>query len=215
MEANVMALSIVIAGKDGPPLSISLPSDAKVQHLNDAIFDNPTTRLSKRLHRLRFIAAGKNIGPFHSTLHTAGLTHEAFVHCVVSDVLPYSDERRPLASESDSLLRQCEEEEEEGDDALSHDLVTIDLGGDMDEHEREQHASATSGIDMAGGIVDEGNVNDWMWGFVLGVLLGLIMMILAMDRSIALSAKWKRGIGYGTALNVVFGVFLLATGKLD
>lgn len=212
METNVMTLSIVIAGKDGPPLSISLPPDAKVQHLSDAIFDNPATRLSRRLHRLRFIAAGKNIGPFNSTLHTAGLTQGAFVHCVVSDVVPYNDDRQSLTSESDSLVRRCEEEE--GDDALSHDLVTIDLGGDMDEHEREQHASA-SGIDMAGGIIDEGGVNDWMWGFVLGVLLGLIMMILAMDRSIALSAKWKRGIGYGTALNVVFGVFLLATGKLD
>lgn len=216
METNVMGLSIVIAGKDGPPLSISLPSDAKVQHLNDAIFDNAAARLSRRLHRLRFIAAGKNIGPFNSTLHTVGLTNGAFVHCVVSDVLPCSDERRPVASESDSLLRQCaEEEEEEGNDGLSHDLVTIDLGGDMDELEREQQHANGSGIDMAGEIIDEGSVNDWMWGFVLGVLLGLIMMILAMDRSIALSVKWKRGIGYGTVLNMIFGVFLLATGKLD
>lgn len=63
--------------------------------------------------------------------------------------------------------------------------------------------------------ISDGSFYDWLWGFVLGALLGLIMMILARDRSIAMSGKWKRGIGYGTLVNVMFGLFLLANDRTD
>lgn len=58
---------------------------------------------------------------------------------------------------------------------------------------------------------EDGSIYDWLSGFVLGLLLGLIMMVLAMDRSIALSRKWKKGIGCGAIANVLFGIYLLAT----
>lgn len=77
-------------------------------------------------------------------------------------------------------------------------MVTIDLGGSMSEHS-----------------IGDGSLYDWLWGFVLGALLGLIMVILARDRSIALSGKWKRGIGYGTLVNVLFGLFLLASDRMN
>lgn len=227
-SSNIITLSIVIAGKDTPPLCLSLPGDATVYHLNDAIFDDPSTRLSKRLHRLRFIAAGKNVGPFHYTLNDAGIIDGSFVHCVVSDIVPFS-ETRPLTSESDSLVGRCEFENDD-DAAVHRGLVTIDLG-EVDDHEMTAGSTGTStngphhhhhhhhhhGSTMLDypSHMEDGTLHDWIWGFVLGVLLGLIMMILALDRSIALSAKWKRGIGYGTAVNMAFGVFLLATGKLN
>lgn len=184
----MLSLRVVIAGNDGPPLIISLQPTASIQLLTDAIFDDPSTQLSKRLHRLRFIFAGKNLSPSTLTLDDTGLTDGAFVHCVVADATLH-DETVLIASEQDALI-PCEHD---------NGLVTIDLG-------------PTESDDGDGS--DDGTFDDWCWGFVLGALLGLIMMILAMDKSIALSAKWKRGIGYGTGVNVLFGVFLLATGRL-
>lgn len=55
----------------------------------------------------------------------------------------------------------------------------------------------------------EGPWNDCLWGFLLGALLGLIMLILSMDRSIVLSRRWKRGIGLGALVNIVFSVMML------
>lgn len=175
-------LRIAFAGNDGSAMTVSLPPDASVHDLSDAIFDSQDTYLSRNSHRLRFIVAGKNLSPNTPTLYHAGLEDGMFVHCVVSDIISSSENARV----SGDTYIPCEYDD---------GLVTIDLGETSEE------------------INDDGSFNDWCWGFVLGALLGLIMMILAMDRSIALSGKWKRGIGYGTAVNLLFGIFLLATGR--
>lgn len=181
-------LRIIIAGHDHPPIPISLPPHASVQDLMDAVFESCNTFISPTTHRLRFVVAGKSLSPNAPTLRHAGLTDGTFVHCAVSN-------RTPL-DENDSGYHENRYMPCEHDDGL----VTIDLGpGDLtvvdDAHE-------------------DGSFHDWCWGFVLGALLGLIMMILALDRSIALSSKWKKGIGCGTLVNIFFGIFLLANDRL-
>lgn len=178
------ALRVVIAGTDNPPIDIILPHGASARDLEDAVFESQSY-LSRDSNRLRFIVAGKHLPPNTPTLERAGLTDGTFVHCVVSDIIS-NDESAHLLG--DDTYIPCEYDD---------GMVTIDLVGDGSEHN-----------------IDDGSFHDWCWGFLLGALLGLIMMILAMDRSIALSNKWKRGVSYGAAVNVIFGVFLLATGRL-
>lgn len=177
-------LRVVMAGSDNPPISIILPRDASARDLEDAVFDSQSD-LSRDLNRLRFIVAGKHLSPNTPILERVGLKDGTFVHCVVSDIV-LNDEALHLLGEDTYI--PCEYDD---------GMVTIDLGSDGSEYN-----------------IDDGSFHDWCWGFLLGALLGLIMMILAMDRSIALSNKWKRGVSCGAGVNVIFGIFLLATGRL-
>jgi hypothetical protein len=56
---------------------------------------------------------------------------------------------------------------------------------------------------------DEGTFTDWTSGFTYGFFLGLIMLLLAMDSTIALPRQWVRGVQIGVAFNFMFGTFLV------
>lgn len=188
---DMLSLRVVIAGKDAP-IPVTLPAQASVQSLTDAVFQAEGPSLQPATHRLRFIVAGKNLSPNIPTLQDAGLKDGSFVHCAVSETRPgdYNAINRP--GDQNLLLDRHDE-----------GMVTIDLG------RRGEHANFDV-LEASGHFFDDddGTFQDWCWGFLLGVLLGLIMMVLAMDRSIALSRKWKRGITYGTAVNILFGLAL-------
>ena len=59
----------------------------------------------------------------------------------------------------------------------------------------------------------EGSAYDWFWGFLLGAVLGVIMLILSLDRSLSLSRRWRRGIGAGVAVHLLVGLVLLLNDK--
>lgn len=181
------SLRVVIAGNDYPPVDISLSPEASIEDLKNAVFRSYDSHISPSSHRLRFVVAGKNLSPNTPTLQQAGLTDGTFVHCAVSAIS--TSDHNPLIYQGGSFLH-CDHDD---------GLVTIDLGA----------------VDIVDDISEDGSLHDWCWGFVLGALLGLIMMILAMDRSIALSGKWKKGIGCGTVVNIFFGIFLLANDRLS
>lgn len=176
-------IRVIISGHDNP-LQVTVPPQASVWDLCQALYASNTAQLSQNEHRLRFIVSGKNLLPSLENIENAGVSDGTFVHCVVTT---FGARGRPPAG-SQSVLDPCEEEV---------GMVTIDLG------------------DVSESAISDGSLYDWLWGFILGALLGLIMVILARDRSIALSGKWKRGIGYGTLLNILFGLFLLASDRTD
>lgn len=97
-----------------------------------------------------------------------------------------------------------DEEEEAGGEPLRLDL------DELEANERLALAAQNpGGVQMEMPEAEDGAWTDYLYGFTLGALLGLIMLILSLDRSIALSRRWKRGIAMGALLNVVFGVALL------
>lgn len=104
------------------------------------------------------------------------------------------------------LLEDAEEGGEGEGDALRIDL------DELEANERLAFVGADDARQEASLFPDpeDGPWNDFLWGFLLGALLGLIMLILSMDRSIALSRRWKRGIGLGAVVNIVFGIVMLA-----
>lgn len=176
-------IRVMVSGHDSP-IQVSVPPQASVWDLCQALYASNEAQLSQDEHRLRFINSGKNLLPTLETIESAGVTDGTFVHCVVT-TLAAGD--RPFVG-AQNVSDPCDEEE---------GMVTIDLG------------------DVSESMISDGSFYDWLWGFILGALLGLIMMVLAKDRSIALSGKWKRGIGYGTLVNVLFGLFLLASDRTD
>lgn len=88
----------------------------------------------------------------------------------------------------------------------AEDGVRIDLE-ELEANERMTFVEVEDGAFVD---AEEGAWSDYLWGFLLGSFLGFIMLILAMDRSIALSRRWKRGIGLGAVVNIVFGIVMLA-----
>lgn len=102
------------------------------------------------------------------------------------------------------------EDGDEGGDSEG-DALRIDLA-ELEANERLAFVAAEDTRQETSPFPDpeEGPWNDFLWGFLLGALLGLIMLILSMDRSIALSRRWKRGIGLGAVVNIVFGIVMLA-----
>lgn len=89
-------------------------------------------------------------------------------------------------------------------DDVNPALTVGTLGVDLDELERNEREAE---LEL------EGPWNDCLWGFLLGAMLGLIMLVLSMDRSIVLSRRWKRGISLGALVNIVFGVVMLTNDK--
>jgi hypothetical protein len=99
----------------------------------------------------------------------------------------------------------------------SHDMLpfeSIEQDGpnlinmnEIDEHQAESDAD----FDRLPGDhdFDEGTFSDWASGFTYGFFLGLIMLLLAMDSTIAFPRQWGRGAQLGVACNFLFGTFLV------
>lgn len=220
-DKNTLTLRVSLAAAD-PPLSLSLPPTSTISDLRAAIFE-ASPHLDPDKHRLRIIFAGKLLPP-NTALASAGIKDNAYIHCAISDIAHASDTQQqkdcpvlltqesgetrillPAATQTVATLRAAglSDEQiiavrfpflfEEGDGAEG---LRIDLD-ELEMNEREADEQA------------EGPWNDCLWGFLLGALLGLIMLILSMDRSIVLSRRWKRGIGFGALVNIVFSVLML------
>uniref|UniRef100_A0A7S1ERR4 Ubiquitin-like domain-containing protein n=1 Tax=Timspurckia oligopyrenoides TaxID=708627 RepID=A0A7S1ERR4_9RHOD len=59
----------------------------------------------------------------------------------------------------------------------------------------------------------DGEWSDFVWGFLLGFFLGVIMLIISLDRTINLSRKWRSGILCGVILNMTFSITMLMADK--
>lgn len=60
---------------------------------------------------------------------------------------------------------------------------------------------------------DDSPRSDWIAGFCMGVLMGLIMLVLSQDRTIALSRKCRTGVSIGAMVNVLFGLALVISDR--
>lgn len=227
-----MKLRVSIGGAE-PPTHLTLPDTATITDLRAAIFA-ATPALFPEKHRLRLISAGKLLTSPTATLASSGLTNDSFVHCAVSDTLN-ADADTDNASEADAasvsdahladepvLIRNDTGETRILLPATTQSVATLREAGLSDDQiiaVRFPYLSADN-LDLSLDELEanenlrdaaaEGSGNDFWWGFLLGALLGLIMLILSMDRSSALSRRWKMGIGYGAVVNVIFGIAMLA-----
>ena len=202
---------------------VELTDGATVAELRQSIFDHED-ELSPLKHRLRFLFSGKLLDIPTATLSSMGMRDGEIVICAVSEV-PQGDQCRPddppaRASpqvQSVSALRNAGFTDEQilalrfpfmvraPDDSSSELRVDLD---ELDANERGDVPPMLDTLDA-----EEGTMHDWWWGFMLGALLGIIMLILSMDRSLALSRRWRRGISIGVAFNLLFGLLMLLNDK--
>lgn len=227
----MLHLRVSIAGAD-PPLALTVPPTSSLAALQAEI-----ARLGALPPgtRLRLIHAGKLLGGGAGSVTAAGLTDGSFLHVGVSappggggtpgggggakdpasalgsgvsvagagaggddddgGVLPGADggeDRRLLADAALAAHLQRLSDAEDG------------LGG----------GGGGGGGAGGGGSDDEGPEaegapSDFVFGVVLGFLLGLIMVLLSVDRSVVLSRRWRRGIAVGVGANLLFGAVVL------
>lgn len=98
-------------------------------------------------------------------------------------------------------------------DSVVH-VVHIPAARGRNEAEGGQGEDEEVSVDMHGSVRsvvlgEEEDGSDWMWGFVLAFLLGVIMILLSTDTSIGLSPRLRNGILWGTFGNVIIGIYLL------
>lgn len=231
-----MKVRVGVAGREHPAV-LEVPAGATVAELRARIFAAEDA-LCPAKHRLRLIVAGKLVGD--GLLSDAGVADGGFVHCAVSE-LPKGAEaaealdgaergllgrERGERTQTVAVLRAAGFSDEQivalrfpflvraAEGAPGEHVLHVDLD-ELEANERGEVAGleADAANPAAAPDIEEGTFNDWWWGFVLGALLGLIMLILSMDRSIALSRRWRSGIGVGVGVNLVFGVFMLMSEK--
>uniref|UniRef100_A0A7S0T8P1 Ubiquitin-like domain-containing protein n=1 Tax=Erythrolobus madagascarensis TaxID=708628 RepID=A0A7S0T8P1_9RHOD len=118
------------------------------------------------------------------------------------DVLPTTEGLNSASENEESSDRDGREREEEGEpsgDSVGTFPFYIDSGD-----EEEQAAALEAFFAQR-----DGEWSDFIWGVLLGFFLGVIMLIVSMDRGIALSNKWRAGILFGVALNLFGSVSML------
>jgi len=229
-----MKLRVSVAGSE-KPTAITLADTATVTDLRAAIFA-ATPALTPATHRLRLISAGRLLTSPTASLPAAGLRDHSFVHCAVSELpkeapppeLPAEGDTDLDASTSSLLISEDDSETRILLPATTQSVASLRAAGLSDDQivavrfpylssdgrELDVHLDeleANERISFDGELPEvEGSANDFWCGFILGALLGLIMLFLSMDGSIAFSRRWKMGIGYGAVVNVVFGIAMLA-----
>ncbi|GAB0489281.1 hypothetical protein MMPV_000498 [Pyropia vietnamensis] len=229
-DADLLHLRVSIAGAD-PPLALAIPPTSTLAALQAEIARLGSVPPGTRL---RLIHAGKLLGGGTSSVTSAGLVDGSFLHVGVSAPpggggthAGGGGAKDPASAPGSvgTVGRGAGTGNE--DDGTGGLLPGVDGGEDrrlLADAALAAHLQRLSdaedglgggggggggGSDDEGGPETEGAPSDFVFGVVLGFLLGLIMVLLSVDRSVVLSRQWRRGIAVGVGGNLLFGVVVL------
>jgi len=208
---------VSIAGAD-PPLALAVAPTTTIPQLQVAISRAGTLTPGTRL---RLIHAGKLLGGSGSVA-AAGLADGAFVHVGVSaapgSTSPGAKDAGAAGgggggagggTDSDGSGLLAGEEGGEDRRLLADAALAAHLQRLSDAEEGLGPGGGGGGTTDDEGPEVEGAPSDFVFGVVLGFLLGLIMVLLSVDRSVVLSRRWRRGIAVGVGGNLLFGAIVL------
>jgi DUF2407 C-terminal domain len=215
---------VSLSGREHP-LLLDLPSDdPTLSDLEAAIFDACDTNMyfTRATHNLRVIVAGKVLYGSSTPLSTCCVSNGTLVHCAVSDLeyLPSLNFRgagyiqRQRSRLSSSFAPEYGEQEQ----GIAADEVSQIGTHEESSGIRENIPSYTildarvesePTFDQLREAVLLGPVTDWFWGAMIGLLLGFIMLLLSLDKSIVTSRNWRKGVKFGVICNVLFGAVIL------
>mmetsp|Transcript_13297 Transcript_13297/g.22752 ORF Transcript_13297/g.22752 Transcript_13297/m.22752 type:complete len:236 (-) Transcript_13297:1572-2279(-) len=203
----------------------------KVQDVFNSMFHHKDLMdVDPKTHKIRLIYGGKLLSDPAATLQSFNIAPDSVIHCqynLIQDNAPHCESPQaqdPQAQEALSRSQQTsiahyarpssgtEHEFSSQADTDSHyieldeeELANLRLQYVLElmEQEEEEERGLLFFDDL------DGAWSDFVWGFLLGFFLGMIMLIVSWDRSIRLSRKWRTGIMFGVTTNMVVGVFML------
>lgn len=206
-----MLVRVLLAGDETSiPIDLSAKHAPTISDLRDAILE--TEKVSPQ-QRMRLIVEGRDLGNgTPESLIAAGIMNGSVVHCGVSDsvhahcvpcpispgAMPYNITRGSADHFNDGRVHQSEGEVPETSMSTLLGAPPLEFGHDAGPSIEDVH-------EMAGGL------SDFVSGAILGLGLGLIMLLLATDKTIAFSKRFKYGVRVGVLFNTVCGIFILAT----
>jgi DUF2407 C-terminal domain len=219
----MVQVRVSLAGREHP-LLLDLPDDPTLSDLEAAIFDtdNTTTSFTRATHKLRVIVAGKVLCGSSTLLSTCCVSNGTLVHCAVSDLeyLPSLNFRgagniqRQRSRPSISFTPEYGEQEQgiaagEASQIGTHEENSGMREGIPSDTILDARGDSDPTFDQLREALLLGPVTDWFWGAMIGLLLGFIMLLLSLDKSIVTSRNWRKGVKFGVICNVLFGAVIL------
>ncbi|KAA8497187.1 hypothetical protein FVE85_0916 [Porphyridium purpureum] len=201
-------------------------SAPRVDDVRKQVFACDALKLRPDTHHVRLIAAGRVLNDAAALLDSVGVKDGMVIHVQVADAKILRDRDVQGAAE-----RHCATTGSTDSDSTSpahppgmHVVEMGELGGQSDEdisNYRLQYmlelmqAEDDESFLLEDGMLEEpgGSWIDFVWGFMIGFLFGVIMIILARDQTIRLSRIWRSGILFGVSVNVILGMFMLVAEK--